>query len=101
MEMFINENLNTYIKELDDVKAKIKELESIKSDIMFMIAQEMGGNEILMDKDGLITHTYKNSIRKSLDNDKLRKERPDIWYTYLKESNVRTFLTKEKGEKEC
>lgn len=101
MEMFINKNLSIYIDELEDVKNKIRELESTKKDIMCMISNEMGSNEILMDEHGTITHTYKNSVRKSLDGERIKKERPDIYYSYLKESNVRTFLIKEKGEKEC
>jgi predicted phage-related endonuclease len=101
MEMLINDNLKDYIKELEQVKSKIKELESIKNDIMFMISKEMGDKEILMNEDGVVTHTYRFSERKSLDNDRLRKERPDIWNDFLKKTNVRTFLTKEKGEMEC
>lgn len=95
MEILIDSNLKAFMEELKEVKAKIKELEQEKINIMYMIESEMGDNEIIMGEDGLIIATYKKSSRSYLDSKGLETSYPDIWKRFLKTSEVRTFLIKE------
>lgn len=76
--------------ELKQTKNQIsKEIEAIETDL----------KQTIGDKSGALSGKYKvlwgNSISKRIDTDRLKTEKPEIYKSYLKESNSRRFSVKE------
>lgn len=73
-----------------DMSKYYSELASSYKDALCAI---IGEHEGVSNADGLIA-TWKSSVRHSLDSTRLKKEKPDIYKAYLKETTTRTFLLK-------
>ncbi len=88
-----NEAFDTY-NELVGIKAKIKELTSLKEDCEIILKEKIGDNTELM--HGLDTlATWKPSVRVTVSTKKLKEEQPELFLKYAEEKHYRTFLIKQ------
>lgn len=92
--MLINSNLAFYIEELKLVKSQIKFLEKEQADIMCVIKEEMKDKEIIIGATGEEIATYKKSFRESFDSKSFKESKPEIYNSFLRSIEVRTFLIK-------
>lgn len=81
------------LKRRADLDALIKELESEKETIDQSIKQELKNAETGV--TGHYTVTWKNQTRKNLDRTSFKKDYPELYEEYQKESTSRVFRIKE------
>jgi predicted phage-related endonuclease len=85
------------VRNLSDLKSKLKDMESQIDSLKFDIRAEMGNHaELLLGADGSPLCTWRKAKdSKRLDGGKLKKERPEIWQQYAQEvQRSRRFLVK-------
>lgn len=93
--VLISDDLTSMILEL---KSKQKELQTIQREYENQIKDLMGDAVYAYSNHASIT--WKESVSKRFDTTRFKKENPDIYEKYLKESKTRRFLIKEIEEEE-
>lgn len=86
-------DLSAYDKELkyiEEIKYKIKALELEKKGFENSIKTYM--NQATIGESDGFRVSWKNSVRTSVDSEKLKKELPNIYEQYSKSTEIRTFL---------
>ena len=81
-------------KDYMDRKALIKDLEGLNRKYEQEIKLQIGDN--LAGENEYLYVTWKPAIRKSIDTKRIKKERPEIFEEYSKETEYRTLRIKEK-----
>ncbi|MDD7463851.1 MAG: YqaJ viral recombinase family protein [Anaerococcus sp.] len=81
-------------KDYMDRKALIKDLEALNRKYEQEIKLQIGDN--LAGENEFLSVTWKPAIRKSIDTKRIKKERPEIFEEYSKETEYRTLRIKEK-----
>ena len=81
-------------KDYMDRKALIKDLEGLNRKYEQEIKLQIGDN--LAGENEFLSVTWKPAIRKSIDTKRIKKERPEIFEEYSKETEYRTLRIKEK-----
>ena len=95
--IFINSDLDRYIKELRLVRTKIKSWQQEEKDILFMISEIIKDKEVVFDPcTGEVVATYKPQTRQTFDMARFKEECPMLAKHFSKETVVRTFLIKQK-----
>lgn len=93
--VIISEELTSMLLEL---KSKQKELQTIQKEYENQIKDVMGDAVYAYSNHANIT--WKESVSKRFDTTRFKKENPDIYEKYVKESKTRRFLIKEIEEEE-
>lgn len=83
----VDEVFNSFI-ELKNVKAEIKELESIKESLEFELKSVMKDAEIMTYSNKIIA-TYKQFNQNRVDSDMLKNQYPDVYEKCIKTSSYR------------
>ncbi|SJZ38291.1 YqaJ viral recombinase family protein [Garciella nitratireducens] len=86
------DTLEDKLKDLERIKADIKELDKQKKEIEQTIKNEMEDAEIAHIGERKVT--WKTVISNRIDSKKLKKEKPEIYEQYCKESKSRRFQIK-------
>ncbi len=87
------ESISDTMTELVTVKASKKELEAKQKELENVVKLQLGDAEVGV-CDGFSV-TYKNRLSSRLDSKELKKEKPEIYEEYVKQSQSRTLLIKE------
>lgn len=93
--VIISDDLTSMLLEL---KSKQKELQTIQKEYENQIKDVMGDAVYAYSNHANIT--WKESVSKRFDTTRFKKENPDIYEKYVKESKTRRFLIKEIEEEE-
>jgi putative phage-type endonuclease len=81
-----------------DIKSKQKELQTMQKEYENQVKDLMGDAVYAYSNHANIT--WKESVSKRFDTSRFKKENPDVYEKYLKESKTRRFLIKEIEEEE-
>ena len=93
--VLISDDLTSMILEL---KSKQKELQTMQKEYENQVKDLMGDAVYAYSNHASIT--WKESVSKRFDTTRFKKENPDIYEKYVKESKTRRFLIKEMKEEE-
>lgn len=97
-QVMANNNLIAKAYELARIKQNLKELERKEGALKFEIQAEMKDADTLVDVNFNKLATWKSQTANRLDMERLKKEKPEIYTGYLKESTSRAFRLNNKLE---
>jgi len=80
------------------INKQIKELEKQKEELQFRLCEAIQDNEIVKDAAGKVLITWKNRSNNRFDVTAFKKEHPDLFDKFTKQSTTRVFLLKESKE---
>lgn len=83
--------------DLERARATVKKAEEREKEIENKLKAIMGDAEIAFGIDGRPAITWKTTTSNRIDTDRLKKEKPDIYTAYCKQSTTRRFLPKFGG----
>jgi predicted phage-related endonuclease len=89
----LSPNADQVIKELQDLKAKAKELDSEITERENILKQMLGENEAGRASNHWVF--WKNFTSKRFDTTRFKNDNPDLYKAYTKESEYRKFTIKE------
>jgi len=91
-EIELPDEAYTLIYALDEIKTEMDELSTRKKEYENKLKSMLGNFETGIARDRIVT--WKPYSRKTVDSKRLKKERPEIYEQYLKESHSRRFNIK-------
>jgi predicted phage-related endonuclease len=89
----LSPNADQIIEELQDLKAKAKELDSEITERENILKQMLGENEAGRASNHWVF--WKNFTSKRFDTTRFKNDNPDVYKAYTKESEYRKFTIKE------
>jgi len=89
-----DDNLKEIIHNLHDVKSSIKEMRGREEKLKMKLGHRMKENTILLNEDGEIQATWKLTKTNRFSIDRFKKEEPELYKEYLRETTYRRLIIK-------